>query len=72
MADEVSSEFGSVEPEAMCVPTLVVDRIGPDLLVIDGALVDLDSLGDAVNDPAGAAFVASVDESGIDPSVFGG
>ncbi|MFT4658449.1 MAG: hypothetical protein ACJAXA_001194 [Candidatus Aldehydirespiratoraceae bacterium] len=72
MADEVSSEFGFVEPEATCLATLLVDWIGPDPLVIDGALDDLDSLGDSVNDLAGAALVASVDECGIDPAVFGG
>jgi hypothetical protein len=71
MAAEVSSEFGVQEPESTCLATLLVDRIGPDVLVIDGALVDLDSLGDEFNELAGAALVESVDECGIDPSIFG-
>ena len=41
------------------------------MLVVDGALVDLDSFPEDVNQLAGEALVASVAECGIDPSVFG-
>jgi hypothetical protein len=71
MTDEVVTTF-ALDPEpAACVAELIVDAIGADVLVVDGALVDLDSLGEAGADAAGAALLASTDECGVDPSVFG-
>ena len=51
---------------------LVVDAIGPDVLLVDGRLVELDSLGDAAAEETGAALVASTERCDIEPSVFGG
>lgn len=72
VAVEFNSEFGLVGEAATCAAGLMVDAVGVDLLFVDGALVDLDLLGDEVVALAGAALVESVDSCGIDPAVYGG
>lgn len=72
MGGEVAANFELDDASATCLAELIVDRIGPDILVVDGELVDLDGLGDDVTELAGAALVESIDTCGIDPSVFGG
>jgi len=70
MGAEVNVTFGLGEPQADCVAELLVNRIGEDLLVVDGDLVDLNSFPDGVNQLAGQALIASVAQCGINPSVF--
>lgn len=72
MSVEVSSTFGLASDDATCVAELIVDALGTDVLVENGELVELDSLGDAAADATGAALVASTESCGIDPAVFGG
>lgn len=72
MATEVSTTFGLDGESAICVADLIVDAIGADVLLIEGELVELDSLGDAAAEATGAALVASTEQCDIDPAVFGG
>lgn len=72
MATEVSTTFGLDGDSSTCVAELIVDAIGPEVLLVDGRLVELDSLGDAAADATGAALVGSTEQCDVDPSVFGG
>lgn len=64
--------FPLTEDEATCLAGLIVDRIDPSTLVVDGVLVDLDTMSPEINALAGEAIVESVTACAIDPSVLGG
>lgn len=72
MSTEVSTTFGLAADDATCVAELIVDALGADVLLADGELVELDSLGDTAADATGAALAASTESCGVDPAVFGG
>ena len=48
-----------------------MDGVGLDTLIVNGEIVDLDTLSDDVVDAATDALLAAIDPCGIDPSVLG-
>jgi len=72
MTEEVGTVFGLADSNAACTAELLVDAIGADVLVVDGELVDLDSLPGENVDLAGGALVESVEVCGNTPADFGG
>ncbi len=71
VADAVVEDFPLAPDEATCLAGLIVDRIGADVLVVDGVLIELEDQPSEVVSLAEAALVESVDACGIDPSQFG-
>lgn len=71
MADEVTSTFGLDGDEATCLAELIVDGLGTELILVNGELVDLESLGESATEITGMAMQSSIDDCGIDPAVFG-
>lgn len=72
MAIEVQDGLGIPADQSECVAGLLVDAIGVDVVLVDGALIDLDTLPVEYEQPAIDAVVASVDECGVDPGLVGG
>jgi hypothetical protein len=72
MTEEVVTDFGLADSNAECTAELLVDAIGADVLVVDGELVELDSLPGENVDLAGGALIESVEVCGNSPADFGG
>ncbi|MCB0956375.1 MAG: hypothetical protein KDB06_12110 [Ilumatobacter sp.] len=68
---ELAREFGFTEEQSACVAEYFVDGVGLDTLIVNGEIVDLDTLSDDVVDAATDALLAAIDPCGIDPSVLG-
>lgn len=71
MAVEVQGGLGIPADQSACVAGLLVDAIGVDVVLVDGELIDLDTLPVEYEQPAIDAIVASVDECGVDPALVG-
>ena len=72
MAAGLVGELGLPDDQAQCAGGLIVDALGLELLVVDGALVDLDSLPSEAQSLASDALVQSIEICGIDPTVLSG
>ena len=71
ITSELVTELGFTEEQASCTAEYFVDAVGIDTLVVDGEIVDLDSLSDDVVTVATDAMIAAVEPCGLDPSLFG-
>ncbi len=71
MAVQVQEGLGIPADQSACVAALLVDAIGVDVLLVDGALIELDTLPTTYDDAATDALIASVDACGVDPALFG-
>lgn len=71
MADELSFQIGLPDADAECLAPYVVDAIGLDVALVDGALIDLDTADTATQDLAFSGIVEGVEACGIDPAILG-
>jgi hypothetical protein len=60
------------DAQSACTAELLVDAIGPEVLVVDGELVDLDSLPTELDPIAEQALVQAITDCDIDPALLGG
>ncbi len=72
MTAEVASNLPLDDEQAACTAELLVDAIGVDVLLVSGALVDLDTLPTEFDAPAQQAIFDAVSECDIDPELLGG
>jgi hypothetical protein len=70
MTPEVAAGLGLPDDQAACAAEFLVDAIGPDVLLYEGELVDLDTTLTDYEDVAIDALVAAVPVCGIDPSLL--
>ncbi len=71
LATDLEADPGLPADQAVCAAELVVEAVGPDVLVVDGELIDPADLNDEDDAAVVDALIASVDECGIDPAMFG-
>ena len=72
MADELAFQIGLAGTDAECLSPYVVDAIGLDVALVDGALIDLDAADVETQNRAFDGLITGVEACGIDPTVFGG
>lgn len=71
MTPEVEAGLGLPPDQAACATEFLVDAIGPDVLLVDGELVDLDTALTDYEQVATDALIAAVPVCGIDPNALG-
>jgi hypothetical protein len=72
MTAEVAANLPLDDAQSACTAELLVDAIGVDVLLVDGELVDLDSLPSEFDAPAEQAIITAIGECDIDPALLGG
>jgi hypothetical protein len=72
MTSEVAANLPLDDAQSACTAELLVDAIGPEVLVVDGELVDLDSLPTELDPIAEQALVQAITDCDIDPALLGG
>jgi hypothetical protein len=71
MTAEVAANLPLDDAQAACTAELLVDALGVDVVLVDGALVDLDSLPTEFDGPAERAVLAAISDCDIDPALLG-
>lgn len=72
MTAEVAANLPLDETQSACAAEFLVDAIGVDVLLVDGEVVDLDSLPDDAQTAASLALATAITSCGIDPAVLDG
>jgi hypothetical protein len=72
MTAEIAANLPFDDAQSACAAEFLVDAIGVDELLVDGDLVDLDSLPTEAQDAAAAALAAAVPACDIDPALLDG
>ena len=71
LAEGLVTNLGFTAEQATCSSELIVDEVGLDTFLVDGAVVDFDTLSDEVAEATIAALTLAVDECGLNPALLG-
>jgi len=71
LAEGLGESLGLTPEQATCSAELIVDEVGLDTFLVDGAVVDFDTLSDEVAEAAIAAMTLAVEACGLDPALLG-
>ncbi len=72
LAEGLALEIGLADDEAVCAAGYVVEAMGLDVLIVDGELVDFETLGTDQQVIASEALVEAIEPCGIDPTLLTG